>query len=158
MLKYKDTLIGFREVPDEISLCINITGCPIHCPDCHSKWLWENNGINLTVSELHKLIESNKGISCVCLMGGDQDPTYINSLARAIRAHDSKLKVCWYSGKSLISPNIDICNFDFIKLGKYMKEFGGLDNKYTNQRFFKVSREHKDICELIDITNKFWHD
>ena len=32
MLKFINTLVGLREVPDEISLCINITGCNNKCP------------------------------------------------------------------------------------------------------------------------------
>ena len=38
-MKYIDTKIVFSEVPDEITLAINISGCPIHCADCHSKYL-----------------------------------------------------------------------------------------------------------------------
>ena len=154
MLKYKEVLIGFREVPDELSLCINISGCQIQCPDCHSKWLWENTGKDLTVSELHKLIEQNKGISCVCLMGGDHEPEYIEALARAIKAYNNgELKVCWYSGKTEL-PKVDLCTFDFIKIGPYIKEFGGLDSKNTNQQFFKVYKLN-GLCELVDITSKF---
>ena len=41
-------MITFSEVPDEISLCINISNCPIKCPDCHSKFLWENIGKEIT--------------------------------------------------------------------------------------------------------------
>ena len=57
MFKYIDTLVTFREFPDEISLCINITGCPIHCPYCHSKHLWESTGEILFSSKLKELIE-----------------------------------------------------------------------------------------------------
>ena len=28
MLKYVDTLVTFSEIPDEISLCINVSNCP----------------------------------------------------------------------------------------------------------------------------------
>ena len=48
MLKYYNYMVTFSEVPDEISLCINITGCPIRCTDCHSKFLWENIGKEIT--------------------------------------------------------------------------------------------------------------
>ena len=36
MLKYLNCQVTFAEVPDEISLCINITNCPNRCPGCHS--------------------------------------------------------------------------------------------------------------------------
>ena len=73
MLKYTDTEIVFREIPDEITLAINISGCPIHCPDCHSKELWQDIGEELTEEKLCSLIEENKGITCVCFMGGEND-------------------------------------------------------------------------------------
>lgn len=31
MVKYTDIQVTFREIPDEITLCINISGCPNHC-------------------------------------------------------------------------------------------------------------------------------
>ena len=48
MLKYYNSMITFSEVPDEISLCINISNCPIKCPDCHSNFLWEKIGKEIT--------------------------------------------------------------------------------------------------------------
>lgn len=33
-MKYESTLITFTEIPDEISLCLNISGCPCHCEGC----------------------------------------------------------------------------------------------------------------------------
>lgn len=70
MLKYKDTQVCFQEVPDEISLCINISGCTIGCKNCHSIHLAEDNGELLTIEALSSLIEQNTGITCVCFMGG----------------------------------------------------------------------------------------
>mgnify|MGYP007008579906 CR=1 FL=1 len=31
MLNYLNTGIVFQEIPDEVTLSINITGCPCHC-------------------------------------------------------------------------------------------------------------------------------
>ena len=148
MLKYKDILIGFQEVPDEISLCINITNCPNNCVGCHSPYLAEDIGEELTPEELSRLIMKNKGITCVCLMGGDNDPKQINSLAKIIKAL-YPYKVAWYSGSTKLSPEIIIHNFDYIKLGPYIEEFGPLNNPNTNQRMFKVP-------DIEDITYKFW--
>ena len=44
MLKFYNYDIVCQEIPDEVTLAINITGCPIHCPGCHSTWLWEDCG------------------------------------------------------------------------------------------------------------------
>ena len=55
-MKYTDTQIGFQEFPDEISLLINISNCPFHCPGCHSPELWEDVGTELNYDEVEKLI------------------------------------------------------------------------------------------------------
>ena len=70
-MKYLDTKIVFQEVPDEISLAINITGCPCNCDGCHSPYLAEDTGEILSEKALSALIEANLGITCVCFMGGD---------------------------------------------------------------------------------------
>ena len=161
MLKYVDTKVTFSEVTDEISLCINISNCPCHCKNCHSPYLAEDIGEPLIYKDTHnnrtvincnplsELIEANKGITCVCLMGGDSNPEYINILGKTIKCH--KLKSAWYSGRQELSKDINLEFFDFIKLGPYIEELGPLNSKTTNQRFYKVNEK-----ELIDITNLFW--
>ena len=47
MLKYHSSYIGFREIPDGITICINISNCPNNCVGCHSPWLLKNEGIKL---------------------------------------------------------------------------------------------------------------
>ena len=68
-MKYQYAKVTFQEIPDEITLCIAISGCEIHCKDCNQKSLWKDEGKELTREELNRLINSNKGISCVCFMG-----------------------------------------------------------------------------------------
>ena len=102
MLKYVNTAITFAEFPDEISLLINISNCPCHCKGCHSAYLAEDIGEPLDYIALTKLIiDSNKGITCVGLMGGDSDPKWINKLAKFIKT-SSELKVGWYSGRNYL--------------------------------------------------------
>lgn len=153
MLKYLNTQVTFAEVPDEITLCINITGCKNGCKNCHSSYLAQDIGTELTFNEVKKLIKKNSGISCIALMGGDAEPDKINTLASFITNHYNSIKVAWYSGKQELSNSIDIFNFDYIKLGPYIEKLGPLDNKTTNQRFYKVINE-----KLIDITYKFWRN
>lgn len=150
MLKYVDTLVSFSEVPDEISLCINFSNCPYKCEGCHSPYLRKDIGENLTPGKLLELLIKNKGISCVCLMGGDSDISYLNFLARGIRLKN--LKVAWYSGGQSIPVNLNLKDFNYIKIGPYIKERGGLDNPNTNQIMYKIVNN----C-VIDITNKFQH-
>lgn len=151
MLKYLNTQVTFAEVPDEITLCINITGCKNGCKNCHSSYLAQDIGTELTFNEVRKLIKKNSGISCIALMGGDAEPDKINTLASFIINHYGSIKVAWYSGRQELNNNIDLFNFDYIKLGPYKEEFGPLNSRTTNQRFYKVNGK-----ELVDITNKFW--
>lgn len=148
-MKFTDTMITFSEVPDEISLCINISNCPNHCPGCHSKELWENIGEELTEEKLRALIAQNKGISCVCFMGGDAAIKELPPLAKIVK--ENNLKTCWYSGRKTLSLDLDLKDWDYIKLGPYIENYGPLDNPNTNQRFYKVKDER-----LINITDKFW--
>lgn len=153
MLKYVETLIGFSEVPEEITLCINISNCPCNCVNCHSSYLSKDIGTELNENTLSKLIEENTGISCVSFMGGDREPWYIDYMATYIRANYPNIKIAWYSGRQELHDSIktNIEDFDYIKLGPYIEELGPLNIKTTNQRFYKVVNG-----ELKDITYKFW--
>ena len=151
MLKYVDTKVVFAEIPDEITLAINISGCPCNCRGCHSSYLAEDIGEPLDLQHLTNLRDSNKGITCVGLMGGDANPSEVDDIAQDIKEYYPELKVGWYSGRQELNKDIELSNFDFIKLGPYIEEFGPLNSKTTNQRFYKVNGK-----ELIDITSKFW--
>ena len=150
MLKYVDAKVVFAEVPDEVTLAINISNCPCQCKGCHSSYLAQDIGTELTFNEVRKLIKKNSGISCIAFMGGDSEPKRIDALASFVTNH-YQLKVAWYSGRQELSKEIDLQNFDAIKLGSYKEEFGPLNSRTTNQRFYKVSDG-----ELINITSKFW--
>ena len=158
-MKYTGVEITFAEVPDEITLCINISNCPCHCTGCHSPYLAEDIGEELTEDSLHKLISSNEGITCVAFMGGDSSPKEVNHLASIVRACHN-LKTAWYSGVQALSKYIYIWNFSYIKLGPYIEELGPLNSRTTNQRMYKVVYTHYDDgtarYELEDITYKFW--
>lgn len=144
-----ETMVTFSEIPEEVTLCINISGCPIHCPGCHSPHLWQDDGDPLTKEAVKELIESNKGISCIAFMGGDNNPAYINELAKYIKEEYPLLAIAWYSGADEISSAIDCTNFNYIKIGPYIKELGGLDCPNTNQKLFKV------ITYMIGTTPKY---
>ena len=152
MLRFLETKVVFREIPDEITLSINITNCPIHCKDCHSKHLWENIGSDLTITKLNHLIAENEGISCICFMGGDSDTNYLNNLAKYIKSNYN-IKVGWYSGQDSIDNMVNLEYFDYIKIG----HFNGkpLNNKDTNQRLYRIDKLDNK-WELVDITNRLW--
>lgn len=150
MLKYVDTKVVFQEIPDEVTLAINISNCPCQCKGCHSSYLAQDIGKPLTMIPLFNLIESNEGISCVSFMGGDSEPGKVNSLAWAVKKLYN-LKAAWYSGRQELSNDINLFNFDYIKLGPYKEEFGPLNSRTTNQRMYRVCNG-----KLEDITSKFW--
>ncbi len=150
-MKYVDTKVVFREVPDEITLAINISGCPVNCPGCHSSYLTQDIGEILDESSLNGLITANPGITCVSFMGGDADPAYIRSLALYVRRQHQKIKTCWYSGRNMENARPVLDALDFIKVGPFVEELGPLDCSTTNQRFYRVT-EHG----LVDWTDRFW--
>ena len=160
MLKYVETAITFSEVPDEITLCINISNCPCHCKGCHSAYLAEDIGEELTFEALDSLIKKNEGITCVALMGGDAEPTTVNDLASHVKESYPNIKTAWYSGRQELSKDIEIKNFNAIKLGPYIEELGPLNSTTTNQKFYEVLQvvdvEGKLYYGLNDITYKFW--
>lgn len=154
MLKYVDTKVVFQEIPDEITLAINISNCPCNCKGCHSSYLAKDIGKDLTQRCLERLISENSGITCISFMGGDAEPKIVNMLAEVV--HKRGLLVGWYSGRESMSPDIDLKNFDYIKLGPYIEERGPLDNPNTNQRLYKVVNKD-DQYFLNDITSIFWN-
>ena len=156
MLKYVDTKVVFAEIPDEITLAIDISNCPCHCEGCHSSYLADDIGEPLDLQHLTDLIDSNRGISCVCIMGGDANPSEVDDIAQDIKEYYPELKIAWYSGRQELSKGINLENFDYIKLGPYRKDLGPLNSPTTNQRFYKIIHTSVPSTLLVDQTYLFW--
>jgi len=153
MLKYVNTGIVFQEIPDEVTLSVNISGCPCRCPGCHSTYLWEDTGTPLTTTELESLIrEYGQDITCVCFMGGDAEPEHVNVLAAYLHGRHPRLKVAWYSGRARIPGIVNKGDFDYIKVGPFIKHLGGLKSPGTNQRLYRRAANG----DFDDITPRFW--
>ena len=154
--------VVFQEIPGEVTLALNLSGCPCHCPGCHSPHLWEDTGEELNEALIDDLTERYKGlITCVAFMGGDQDPAYVAQMAEHVHNsqftihnsqftnHNSQLKTAWYSGRvKMPGPGSP---FDYVKLGPYIEALGGLKSEKTNQRLYKRVGE-----EWEDVTSSFW--
>ena len=153
-MKYVDTKVVFREVPDQITLAINISGCPVKCPGCHSSYLTQDIGDILDIDSLSALIKGNPGISCVSFMGGDADPSFIHKLASWVHETYPEIRTCWYSGRDLAHAQEVLDALDFIKVGPYIDEFGPLDYETTNQRFYSIGHTSEGP-ELTDLTYRF---
>lgn len=150
-LKYLGYSIVFQEVPDEVTLAINISGCPHKCEGCHSKYLWEYEGDYLSDDLLYLINKYHGLITCVCFMGGDQNMEELQ-IATTLAKH-AGLKVALYSGSSEIEIDSLALPLDYIKIGAYDKNLGGLDSPTTNQRMYQYID-----CQWKDITYKFWKE
>ena len=154
MLRYCNTDIVFQEYPDEVTLAINISGCPCHCPGCHSPFLWSDKGDELTIDSLTSLIEeAGEPITCIGFMGGDADPKTVDNLAFYVKQHYPTLKTGWYTGRTAISPDIHKEYFDYIKVGPYLRHLGALNSPKTNQRMLRRRPDNS----FEDITSRFWN-
>lgn len=153
MLKYANYDIVFQEFPDEVTLAVNLTGCPCRCPGCHSQYLWEDAGDVLTLERLLALADKyGVGITCVGLMGGDADPDAVLSLLEAFHAERPSLRIGWYSGRQDLPPGFsDHRAPDYVKLGPWCEELGPLSSPTSNQRLYHY---HEDGTRE-DITSKF---
>ncbi len=151
MLKIYSYDIVCQEVPDEISLALNISGCPNHCPGCHSPWLWGDEGEPMTEELMERLIgQYERAITCVCFMGGDAAPEEIQEAASWIKTKYPDLKTAWYSGRQVPPEWFDITTLDFIKLGPYIEALGGLKSPGTNQAIYRIYMDGTmEKCSLI---------
>lgn len=155
MLKVASFDIVFQEIPGEVTLALNLSNCPCHCPGCHSKHLAEDIGEVLDEALMDGLLARYKGlISCVAFMGGDAAPdevlrwaNYIHQLP--ITNHQSVIRTAWYSGRTGFPR--DHRALDYVKLGPYIESLGGLKSETTNQRFYKRVGD-----TWQDITSSFW--
>jgi anaerobic ribonucleoside-triphosphate reductase activating protein len=153
MLKYVNTGIVFQEIPDEVTLAINISGCPCRCPGCHSNYLWEDIGLPLNTEAIDHFIERyGNDITCVAFMGGDADPKGINLLAEYIHEEHPTFKVAWYSGRLRVPAGVCKTDFDYLKIGPYIRHLGPLNKPTTNQRLYRQIENGR----FEDITYRFW--
>lgn len=143
-LKYLTSMVVFQEIPNEITLAINVSGCPYRCKGCHSPELWEYSGEYVS-EDLDRLIKQNDGITCVCFMGGDQNPLELVQLGERVRALG--LKVGLYTGTdNYWFLTTGFSNFDYIKYGRWREDDGPLSSPTTNQRLIQnINGEWKDI-------------
>lgn len=148
-LKFYNYDIVFQEIPDEVTLAVNLTNCPHRCPQCHSPHLHQDIGHELNAKVLDDLLAKyGRQITCFCFMGGDRFPNDVETLAGYLRAQ-TRLKVAWYSGNAVLPRNARL--FDYIKIGGFNPERGGLRSRTTNQRLYR-----NVDGSMQDITYRFW--
>ena len=161
ILKYYNYDIVFQEIPDEVTIAVNITNCPFKCPECHSQHLQKDIGLVLDEKEIDKLIEKyDTALTCFCFMGGDRYPFEVARLSRYIKSKYAEknsegnpyIKTAWYSGRDSFIDGFKVTDLNYIKIGPYIKEKGPLNKNTTNQRLYKIDIDGNKK----DITSRFW--
>ena len=157
MIRLASYDIVFQEIPGEVTLALNFSECPNRCPGCHSPHLQGAVGEPLDDALLDGLLERyGDSISCVCFMGGDAEPREVVRLAERVKVWKGSkkggcaLKTAWYSGREELPEGFPAERFDYLKLGPYRRELGGLRSPNTNQRLYR-----RDGDRWEDITNLF---
>lgn len=137
MIKYvaEDTSVVFSEIPNEVTLAINISNCLNRCKGCHTPYLQTDIGEELTFSVIDRLVKENDGITCICLMGEGNDKEAFFKIAEHIAINHKDLKLAVYSGRDDVESWYGEV-FDYIKTGGYDETLGGLNKKGTNQRLY----------------------
>lgn len=152
MIRYHNFDVVFAEIPGEVTLAINLTGCPNRCPGCHSPHLRAHAGRLLDDTELRELLLRYGGsVTCLCFMGGDAEPQEVARLAVFARQVSGHLRVGWYSGRERMPEEVAPRTFDYLKLGGWVEALGPLSSPATNQRLYRVGTEGS----LTDLTERF---
>lgn len=152
MLRLASYDIVFQEIPGEVTLALNLSGCPNRCEGCHSPHLRDNIGAPLDDGMLHGLLAAyGTSVTCVCFMGGDAEPCEVERLALCVRENSGgRLKTGWYSGHPNFPAGCRAGSFDYVKLGPYIPARGGLRSPATNQRMYRIiDGEMADITPLF---------
>lgn len=160
MILYTGSYITFQEVPEEISLTLTISNCQGSCKGCHSPWLRKNIGDDLERDLPGLLNQYGNAITCVCFMGEGNDSAALARCHKVVK--EFGLKTAIYSGVDITRNDLsevfekypDDISPDYIKVGSYKEDLGGLDSPITNQRMYKLLASD-GFNVYINITNMF---
>ena len=149
MIKYIPELtdIVLEEIPGKVTLAVEISNCRGSCVGCHSPFLQQDIGEELTPEIVDRLVADNFGINCFLFLGEGKDPEALLRLAAHLRDRHPGLSRALYSGRPAVEPAF-FATFDYVKVGPYIAEFGPLNERTTNQRLYLHGK---------DITSLFWH-
>ena len=134
------TSVVLEEIPDRVSLAVDISNCRGNCVGCHSPFLKKDIGQELTREVIDRLVADNFGVNCFLFLGEGRDPEALLDLASHVRSKG--LLAAVYSGREEVEE-IFWDYFDYIKLGPYRPECGPLNSPTTNQRLYRRTEEGK---------------
>ena len=100
MIKYlpESVSVVLEEVPDRVTLAVDITNCQGHCEGCHSPYLRGNFGEELTPERIDALIADNFGVNCFLFLGEGADVDALLALVKHLNTACPKMEVALYSG------------------------------------------------------------
>ena len=166
MIKYVPSLtsVVMEEIPDRVTLAVEISSCRGNCEGCHSPFLRQDIGDPLTPEIITALVADNFGVNCFLFLGEGQDPETLLALARHVRTLG--LQAAVYSGRSEVE-DVFWEVFDYVKLGPYVREKGPLNEPTTNQRLYRLLPPEEvppvggEVVyhgprAFLDITPRFW--
>ncbi len=148
MIKYLPQLtdVVLEEIPDRVTLAVEITNCRGNCPGCHSPFLRRDIGEELAGTALDKLLDENFGVNCLLFLGEGDDLPALLALAGHVRRTHPGVELALYSGREEVEAEI-MESFDYVKTGPFVEELGPLSERTTNQRLYYRGE---------DITSRFW--
>ncbi len=176
MIKYvpEMTSVVMEEIPDMVTLAVDISNCTGLCEGCHSPFLRRDVGEELTPQAVESMLSANFGINCFLFLGEGNDHAALLDMASYIRSTHPPLSLALYSGRENVEDDIFLV-FDYVKIGPYRPACGPLNNPGTNQRLYRVhhgdmTAHDADLQALVpsglaapeaftleDITSRFWH-
>ena len=157
MIKYvpEMTNVVLEEIPDRLTLAIDISNCTGLCEGCHSPFLRRDVGVELTPEAIDSLIAGNFGINCFLFLGEGNDHAALMSAANYVRRAYPSLALGLYSGRESVEEDVWEL-FDYVKIGPFRHSCGPLNKTTTNQRLYRILHNADGTRTVDDITARFW--
>ena len=157
MIKYvpEMTNVVLEEIPDRLTLAIDISNCTGLCEGCHSPFLRRDVGVELTPEAIDSLIAGNFGINCFLFLGEGNDHAALMSAANYVRRAYPSLALGLYSGRESVEEDVWEL-FDYVKIGPFLPSCGPLNKTTTNQRLYRILHNADGTRTVDDITARFW--
>jgi anaerobic ribonucleoside-triphosphate reductase activating protein len=137
----RDLNIVLQETPGEVSICIRPVACENHCDGCHSPELKSDEGATrfMRYDLLNVMRRYDSLFSCVLFMGGERYGDELADMLGIVK--NEGYKTCLYSGYERIEdlPESITSKLDYLKIGSWKSELGGLDSPNTNQKYLDMT-------------------
>jgi anaerobic ribonucleoside-triphosphate reductase activating protein len=145
MIKYVDYEVVLEDIPDRITLAVNISNCQCNCKGCHSSYLRKDTGKELTKEIIDsKLSNILKSCDCFLFLGEGNDIDKLFEINDYIK-EKYNIETALYSGRDEVEDYF-YDKFDYVKIGRYDEKYGGLDKITTNQKLYY---KRKDITSIF---------